>query len=55
MEKAEVLRWDFIRFYPLFLKVPPVPRLNTIIISLVLFIASSFQKVLTSYTSVKTF
>lgn len=38
---------DFIRFYPLFSKVAHVTRLNTIVIGLVLFIASSFQKVLT--------
>ncbi len=55
MEKAEVLMWGFIRFYPLFLKATHVTRLNTIIFCLVLFIASSFQKVLTEVYEVKSF
>ncbi len=51
----EVLIWDFIRFYPLFLNVTHVTCLNTVFICLVLFVASSFQKVLTEVYEVKSF
>jgi hypothetical protein len=55
MEKTEVLMLDFICFYPLFLKVIHVTRSNTVIIYLVLSIASSFQKVLIEVYEVKSF